>query len=458
MTSALSDLRTRLINLFASCAASIVARLSDLGMSPAQQVTVYTVVRAENSIGVEPRTATVSPLRDWDIEHRYAPWLPATDVEALYRVAAALREEYQSTLPYCSPGGQSWPLIMSMGDSANEPVFDADSSDWVARKLIYPALSHHLAHIDDVTETAERFASEVLTVAADTELRYLSQAPLTNVMTSDGQPVAVGPVTVRMLDGFEQYRWYPETPDYRMWRAGPPTALPPTAMLEISSSGPRNDWFTPPRSSVERLLLAFSLHGLEVGASIASEVRVPAWNGRGRWSGPIQAPTGSHELVTLTIESLTEVVATDGRLEAHNFAAPSSIHDLALHRFGLGIARSSDADAIVDFTVALETLLLPYDRLARNNDLSYRFRMHGAHYLSPAGTSRRDSADNLKHLYDVRSALVHGGKKFPTADELRRTRALAYDLCRRGLLQAVYDGFPTAADFNSIILGENTER
>lgn len=71
----------------------------------------------------------------------------------------------------------------------------------------------------------------------------------------------------------------------------------------------------------------------------------------------------------------------------------------------------------------------------------------------PEGTPR-DTARQLNHLYGVRSTLVHGGKKFPTTEELSETRALAYDLCRRGLLRAVHDGFPSAADFNSLILGE----
>ncbi|QOC94733.1 hypothetical protein [Micromonospora craniellae] len=81
--------------------------------------------------------------------------------------------------------------------------------------------------------------------------------------------------------------------------------------------------------------------------------------------------------------------------------------------------------------------------------------MHGAHYLTPAGASRRETARHLNHLYGVRSALVHGGKQFPTAEEMGKTRALAYDLCRHGLLRAVHDGFPSVTDFNSMILGES---
>ncbi|SCG45987.1 hypothetical protein [Micromonospora zamorensis] len=136
------------------------------------------------------------------------------------------------------------------------------------------------------------------------------------MVAADGGPLTVGTVTVRMLDGVEQHQWYPNNPDYRMWRTGSATTEPPTALLEITSIGPRNEWFFPPRESVERLLLALALHGHEVGASIATEARVPAWNGSGRWSGPIQASVGSHHPVTLTVESLAVAVATTRRLDA----------------------------------------------------------------------------------------------------------------------------------------------
>ncbi|MFG1898193.1 hypothetical protein ACGFIP_29665 [Micromonospora zamorensis] len=179
--------------------------------------------------------------------------MTSADVHALNQVAAAPLEEHPSTLPFHSPsGGRNWPLIQT-ADDAPPPDFAVDGPDWVARMLIYPALRHHLIHGDTVTETAARFADEVLGVAADAALRYRSQSPLANVVTADGGPLTVGTVTVRMLDGVEQHQWYPNNPDYRMWRTGSATTEPPTALLEITSIGPRNDWFFPPRESVERL-------------------------------------------------------------------------------------------------------------------------------------------------------------------------------------------------------------
>ncbi|QOC94739.1 hypothetical protein [Micromonospora craniellae] len=371
MTSAAPDLRTRLIDLYGSCAASVAGKLGELGLPPMEAATGYAVVRAKDSWSVESYRTARSPLHDYSIERRHAPWVTPADVQALGQVAEALLTEHSSTLPFYSPsGGRNWPLIRTADDAGHPPDFAVDGPDWVARMLIYPALRHHLIRGDAVTETAARFADEVLDVAADTALRYRTQSPLVNVVTTDGGPLTVGTVTVRMLDGVEQHQWYPNNPDYRMWRTGSATAEPPTALLEITSIGPRNNWFFPPRESVERLLLALALHGHEVGASIAAGARVPAWHGSGRWSSPIQAPVGSKDPVTLTVESLTDAVTTARHLDDRHIAAPGNTHDLALHRFQLGIARAGSADAIVDFTVALEALLLPYDADTRHGDLS----------------------------------------------------------------------------------------
>ncbi|MCZ7421915.1 hypothetical protein O7605_20660 [Verrucosispora sp. WMMA2121] len=257
MTSALPNLRTRLIDLFGSCAASVGAKLGELGLQPMEAVTGYAIVRAKDSWSVEPYRTARSPLHDHSIERRCAPWLTSADVQALNEVAAALLAEHRSTLPFNSPsGGRIWPLIRTADDAGHPPDFAVDGPDWVARMLIYPALRHHLMNLHTMTTTGARFADEVLDVAADTALRYLSQCPLVNVFTADGGPLTVGTVTVRMLDGIEQHRWCPSNPDYRMWRTGSAMSEPPTALLEITSTGPRNEWFSPPRTSVERILLA----------------------------------------------------------------------------------------------------------------------------------------------------------------------------------------------------------
>lgn len=117
-----------------------------------------------------------------------------------------------------------------------------------------------------------------------------------------------------------------------------------------------------------------------------------------------------------------------------------------------GVARDSDADAVLDFTVTLESLLLPMDADARRTELSHRFRLHGAHYLANDPSERADLFKSLRDLYAMRSQLAHGSK-YPQPAATHAMRDTAHELARRGLLQAVHNGFPTADLFNRMTLG-----
>lgn len=140
------------------------------------------------------------------------------------------------------------------------------------------------------------------------------------------------------------------------------------------------------------------------------------------------------------------------QLERYNVSEPKSARELALHRFYLGNARSNTADAVLDFVIALESLLLPYDEDARHAELGYRFRLHGARYIARTRSERREISRQLAALYGLRSRLVHGSG-YPTASEIEAGRASAEEFARRGLLRAVSDGFPTDASFRDLILG-----
>jgi hypothetical protein len=121
-------------------------------------------------------------------------------------------------------------------------------------------------------------------------------------------------------------------------------------------------------------------------------------------------------------------------LERRDLHQPRSSEDLALHRFALGVARESAAGSVLELVVALEALLLPYDRDTRHSDLSYRFRVHGAYYLSTDPSKRLDTAVKMKNLYELRSQLVHGGK-YPDAMKIQRAREDGLELARRAFAE-----------------------
>jgi hypothetical protein len=109
-------------------------------------------------------------------------------------------------------------------------------------------------------------------------------------------------------------------------------------------------------------------------------------------------------------------------------------------------------DALLDFTIALESLLLPDDPVAGHGDLTYRFQIHGALYLADSATMPREVARQLRDIYVMRSRVVHG-RKYPGHQELAAAHDNARELAARGLLRAVNEGFPDAGHFRGLLLG-----
>jgi|GEM_PF-5664127 len=82
----------------------------------------------------------------------------------------------------------------------------------------------------------------------------------------------------------------------------------------------------------------------------------------------------------------------------------------SLNRFVMGRARSSHEDRIVDYAICLESLLLTDNGKATSGELSYRFRLNGSSLMkiiSPSSVGR-DAYNFMKHVYEVRSKIVHG--------------------------------------------------
>lgn len=79
---------------------------------------------------------------------------------------------------------------------------------------------------------------------------------------------------------------------------------------------------------------------------------------------------------------------------------------LSARRFLDGARRTRDDDAIVDYTIGLEALLLP----GGSDELQYRFALRGSTILSWDGKAQKPEAfEELKRLYRTRSRIVHGG-------------------------------------------------
>lgn len=227
-----------------------------------------------------------------------------------------------------------------------------------------------------------------------------------------------------------------------------------THVMEVDAPTDKPTWIG--MLPIPSLYMALLLHGFDLaGTGVMATYIVPEWWSGGMSMRPFTMRSnvdGSRKLERHHMEAAS---VTAARLDHFRIDAPERPSEVALQRFMLGCGRQDAIEAILDFVIALEALLLPYDRDSRNADMSYRFRVHGAHYIatSPLGVERRSIFGQLRRLYDVRSRIVHGDN-YPDSNEAIGFRAEARQLAGRGLLRAVSEGFPDPAGFNRLVLGD----
>lgn len=129
---------------------------------------------------------------------------------------------------------------------------------------------------------------------------------------------------------------------------------------------------------------------------------------------------------------LDEVVMLAPFVPAEAFGEPQSASGIALRRFLLGCADRTDADALIDFTIALEAVLLPR---TKESELRFRFALNGAYASGADAVERPTLFELLLDVYDDRSKVVHGGRVDPARLTVtaRRARDITAVILRRGL-------------------------
>jgi len=380
-------------------------------------------------------------------------------IENFYQCATLIGDSASATLPFTAYlGARVWPMIESFDASLyrrEPPDFATERRRWVALAILHRALYWHIASLpsaeDADRQAAVAFAEEVVRVAHDDRLRYRIVVPLDGIDIAGGEEAVLteGAISLSRLSDVDQGKWFEKLTTVH--RPGWTHLAAPRVTLEISYSGPRDGNAGISPTLVGPLIAAMQLHGYSLAGVAAAQYSDPEWVG-GDSLTPLLLPAHSSAVRALTRDDLRAVVATAERLGDHSIAHPRSPRDVALRRYTTGAARGDPADAVLDFAIALEVLLLPDDPEAGQGNLSYRFRVHGAHYLADSAAERRDVFRRLRDIYNTRSGLVHGGH-YPSPAEIAAARDSARDLAARGLLRAVSEGFPSAADFNEMLLG-----
>lgn len=385
---------------------------------------------------------------------RAAPLLTADTISAARDCAARIVELPESNLPFFSPfEGYGRVLISGPEEADLGPVdFQNDAVGWTLRHLLLPALFGYMGANSKPQRisaaVARNFANEVLDVATADDIKYRVTLPLAGITVASRIALANRSVTFRPLSLAEQGNiitaWGLTTSNFGVTL--------PVAALGVTISTRRNEHNPDTRELMSKWLCAFMLHGYSVTGYRATIQSYPVWLQPFSSQAPVALPSNTATWSSLTPSGAGKLLKSVGMLQKYSISDPRSERDLALHRFSSGAARSNHVDGILDFVIALESLLLPYDEDARRGDLGYRFRLHGAHYLSKTKSERPGIAKQLTDLYSLRSRLVHGGK-YPSGAEIQTGWNSARQLAQLGLYRAVVEGFPSAVQFKAMLLG-----
>jgi hypothetical protein len=451
-----SELRGILVDLFLTASQAIARRLQAAGLPLTVKVTRTVVERPEPaSWQLESRDETRNILASGRAGLP-APSLAQREIDTANRCGVMLAKAARETLPFFAPfSSKTWPLIEQSGSGSAVPDYRHDPGGWTTLHIVLPALRQRLEGLPRLDHAdaaaAGAFADEVLRVAHDDQLRYRILVPLSglDLDVAEGDAISRGHASLRRLSAAEQGEWFEYDERQSVWSLV--DMEPPQVLLELHVSGPRAAQEILSRNQASAVVAAFQVHGFPVAGRLAAEYSDPAWVVPAVLRFPLTLPGHAKSESAITSRDFSGVLATANLLAGYNLAQPDSPKDLALHRFVAGLARQNDADAVLDFAIVLEALLLPYDENARRGDIGYRFRVHGAHYLAEDPAQRYGLAKQLSDLYDLRSRLVHG-RQYPAPDQIAFTRDSARDLARRGLLRALYEGFPTAEEFNRMVL------
>lgn len=124
-------------------------------------------------------------------------------------------------------------------------------------------------------------------------------------------------------------------------------------------------------------------------------------------------------------EQLSGLTGLVGKTISTDASGPASI---ALGRLSSAQYRTTEADQIIDFSIALETLLLR----DAEGELSYRQAIRGAHLLGGTPLQTQETFSLLRRAYDRRSKIVHGARD-PGQPSTQEITQLTRQIVRRFL-------------------------
>ncbi|MGW0495772.1 hypothetical protein ACWD0Z_10185 [Streptomyces sp. NPDC003007] len=450
------DLTVRLKRFFTAAAEDVAAAVKRGGHTLVVPMNQSFVVREDNPENYKTESRVVARNV---IDYRVPPEYGRDDAilsdelaaEGL-DIAGAVAALSQARLPFFAPFSRD---ILIPRRETPHPAYHDDPADWVRGNLLLPALYAHLASLASLgvvsDQQAQHFADEVLTFAAAPGMTYRTVVPLAGIQLEPGKE------ELRLLDGVKLRRLTADEEanlaQAHLQDPFSPFSLPLCA-LELDCVTGRLESNPDVRPLVEPWLNAFELQGHQVTGQRATTRSFPEWIGLGTLHLPLNLRRMTRQWSVVTEADLADLALIVREFSKYDLKnKKTATHALALHRYHLGMGKESDVESLLDFVISLEAILLPRDGQVGHSDLSYRFRVHGAHYLASTADERHDVYKRMGDLYGLRSTLVHGGK-YPDDAKIREARGDAESFARKALNRALREGFPGAYTFLDLVLGE----
>lgn len=258
-------------------------------------------------------------------------------------------------------------------------------------------------------------------------------------------------ITIRPLSPVERGAFYQHksaTIDYEM-APGSNFMLPsaygssfmPTALIEVTSTR-RFDQAPGTISLPYRVALAFYLLNYDLsGPGTIAAFDHPTWASKYYQSDfpTIEKFFTKHR--PISEDDFCQVADLAYRIPQFS-EVESKSREVALFRALRGFGAHRQESAFLDFTIALEAVLL----CGITTELAYRFRLYGALFLADS-LDAQETFKRLKNIYEVRSKLVHGGSI--KRENLMAAQVDVVPLARAVIRKAVEFGWPDGASLDA---------
>lgn len=367
-------------------------------------------------------------------------------------LARALAVAYARTL---SPGTWGPRALHHWADDRLIHEASADPQLLAAALTLLNVCGEYLRRLESAdhadTERAGRLADEAITLCASLDVQEVAALPVGGMQVQES--IHRHDVTLRKLSAREAGNLLQAGSLVSSEGSLPLNSyafLAERCVLECREIVAKSEGLQPSASQVRKVVLAAQLHGIHLaGVGMCFVWREPRWFFNWVTSTPIsvrQHLKGAASAVDS--DTLAQWMETSTLVSESVFEQPTEAPDVALRRFALAEGRDSAVDALVDYVVALEGVLLPGLR----DELRHRFGLNGAWWLGGDADERRELFDTLRDLYDLRSRLVHGGGGHAPLDEISAKRDDARVLAARALLKCLTSRWPRAGEFDQLLL------